>query len=69
MKYVFVCSNGCFKFFLVSARYNYPNKELATNTKLVERIVRLAKELDREIATPDEAREILALSPHMQSNK
>ena len=44
-----------------SIYYNYPNKELATNTKLVERIVRLAKELNREIATPDEAREILGI--------
>jgi 3-keto-5-aminohexanoate cleavage enzyme len=44
-----------------SIYYNYPNQELATNKKLVERIVRLAKELERKIATPDEAREILGL--------
>ena len=44
-----------------SIYYNYPNAELATNTKLVKRIVRIAKELNREIATPDEAREILGL--------
>lgn len=42
--------------------YNYPSKELATNTKLVERIVRISKELDREIATPLEARKILGLN-------
>jgi uncharacterized protein (DUF849 family) len=42
--------------------YNYPSKELATNEKLVQRIVRVAKELGREIATPDEAREILGLA-------
>ena len=44
-----------------SIYYNYPRKELATNTKLVKRIVRIAKELGREIATPDEARAILGL--------
>ncbi|MDP3058690.1 MAG: 3-keto-5-aminohexanoate cleavage protein [bacterium] len=32
-----------------------------SNAELVERIVRLAKELGREVATPDEAREILSL--------
>jgi 3-keto-5-aminohexanoate cleavage enzyme len=44
-----------------SIYYNYPDEELATNEKLVERIVRMAKELNREIATPKEAREILGL--------
>ena len=33
----------------------------ATNVSLVERVVRLAKEAGREVATPDEAREILGL--------
>ncbi|MGF7058891.1 3-keto-5-aminohexanoate cleavage protein [Brassicibacter mesophilus] len=38
----------------------YGKGELAkSNAQLVERIVRLAKELGREVATPDEAREIL----------
>lgn len=32
-----------------------------SNGELVEKVVRLAKELGREIATPDEAREILSL--------
>jgi len=44
-----------------SIYYNYPRKELGTNVKLVKRIVKIAKELGREIATPDEAREILGL--------
>jgi 3-keto-5-aminohexanoate cleavage enzyme len=35
---------------------------LATNEALVDRIVRIARELGREIATPDEARKILGLS-------
>jgi len=52
-----------------SIYYNYPDRELATNTKLVRRIVRLAKDLHREIATPKEAREILGLTARMQSNK
>lgn len=33
------------------------------NAELVEKVVRLAKEFGREIATPDEAREILGLAP------
>lgn len=38
----------------------YKKGELAkSNAQLVERIVRLAKELGREVATPDEARKIL----------
>ncbi|WP_432662577.1 3-keto-5-aminohexanoate cleavage protein [Wukongibacter baidiensis] len=32
-----------------------------SNAQLVERIVRIAKELEREVATPDEAREILGI--------
>lgn len=32
-----------------------------SNAQLVERVVRIARELDREIATPDEARSILGL--------
>ncbi|MEW6661673.1 MAG: 3-keto-5-aminohexanoate cleavage protein [Bacillota bacterium] len=37
--------------------------ELATNVRLVERIVAIAKAVGREIATPDEARAILGLKP------
>lgn len=36
---------------------------LATNEQLIERIVRLAGEFGREVATPDEARKILSLPP------
>jgi len=32
-----------------------------SNAELVEKIVRIARELGREIATPDEARKILGL--------
>jgi 3-keto-5-aminohexanoate cleavage enzyme len=39
----------------------YRRGELATNEQLVARIVRLAGELGREIASPDEARKILKL--------
>jgi uncharacterized protein (DUF849 family) len=35
--------------------------ELATNVSLVEKVKRIASEFEREIATPDEAREILGL--------
>ncbi|QOR34794.1 3-keto-5-aminohexanoate cleavage protein [Clostridium sp. 'deep sea'] len=41
----------------------YRYKQLATsNAELVERIVRIANELDREIATPKEARKILGIT-------
>lgn len=36
-------------------------RELARNHELVEKVVRLANEPEREIATPDEAREMLGL--------
>ena len=36
---------------------------LATNEALVRRVVRIANELHREIATPDEARKILGICP------
>jgi len=35
--------------------------ELATNVQLVERVVRLADILGREVAIPDEARQLLRL--------
>ncbi len=40
-----------------------PDGSLATNPKLVEKVVKIAKEIGREIATPDEARKILSLDP------
>jgi 3-keto-5-aminohexanoate cleavage enzyme len=39
----------------------YTKDMLATNVMLVERIVRIAREVGREIATPEEARKILSL--------
>jgi 3-keto-5-aminohexanoate cleavage enzyme len=39
----------------------YKKGELATNERLIERIVKLAGEVGREVATPDEARKILRL--------
>ena len=40
-----------------------PDGPLASNPLLVEKIVRIAREIGREIATPDEARSILSLNP------
>ncbi len=40
----------------------YRKGELATNAQLVARIVRIARELGKEPATPDEARQILGLT-------
>ena len=40
----------------------YRKGELAeSNAQLVERVVRVADELGREVATPDQARDILGL--------
>ncbi len=39
----------------------YRKGELASNEQLIERMVRLANEMGREVATPDEARAILSL--------
>jgi len=39
----------------------YRKGELASNERLIERIVKLAGEVGREVATPDEARNILQL--------
>lgn len=41
--------------------YHHATLEPATNEKLVERIVRIAREVGREVATPEEARSILGL--------
>lgn len=41
----------------------YTKGKLAKNSDLVKRVVGLAKEYKREVATPDEAREILGLDP------
>ena len=40
-----------------------------SNAELVEKVVRIAKELGREIATPDEARAILHLPPRQNAKK
>jgi 3-keto-5-aminohexanoate cleavage enzyme len=41
--------------------YDHDRRDLATNRRLVERIVRVATELQRGVATPDEARVMLGL--------
>ena len=41
----------------------YRHGQLATNVQLVERLVRLVREMGYEPATPDEAREIIGLKP------
>jgi 3-keto-5-aminohexanoate cleavage enzyme len=42
--------------------YHYNEIGEPTNAELVERVVRIAKEFGREVATPQEAREILGMS-------
>jgi 3-keto-5-aminohexanoate cleavage enzyme len=41
-----------------------PDGSLASNPLLVEKIVRIAREIGRDIATPDEARSLLSLDPN-----
>jgi 3-keto-5-aminohexanoate cleavage enzyme len=43
---------------------NMPDGSQATNSKLVDKIVTIAKEIGREVASPDEARSILSLNPN-----
>ncbi len=52
---------GCVRVGLEDNIY-YRKGELASNAQLVARTVRIARELGKEPATPDEAREILGLS-------
>ena len=40
-----------------------PDGSLASNPALVEKVVKIAKEIGREIASPEEARKILSLPP------
>ncbi len=40
-----------------------PDESLASNVKLVEKIMTIAKEVGREVASPDEARSILGILP------
>lgn len=42
--------------------YYMPGQVAPSNTVFVERVVRLAKEVGREVATPDEARKILGIT-------
>lgn len=45
----------------------YRKGEPATNVRLIERVVRIAREVGRDIASPDEARKILGLRSEAQS--
>jgi uncharacterized protein (DUF849 family) len=42
--------------------YPYPEMELPTNARLVSRIAQLARDMGREVATPEESRRMLGLS-------
>jgi 3-keto-5-aminohexanoate cleavage enzyme len=44
-----------------SVYYDYNKTQLTTNEELVRRVVRIAEELQRPIATPEEARRLLGL--------
>ena len=46
-----------------SIHYDHAHTQLATNRQLVERVVRLAGELQRPIATAAEARAMSGLAP------
>lgn len=57
---------GCVRVGLEDNLY-YRKGELATNAQLVARTVRIARELGKEPATPEEARKILGLKPLIRS--
>ena len=42
--------------------YYGKGRKLASNAEAVERVVRIAREMGREIATPQQAREMLGIS-------
>ena len=44
-----------------SIYYDYQQNKLTTNTDLVKRIVRISKELQRDIATGNETRRMLGI--------
>jgi 3-keto-5-aminohexanoate cleavage enzyme len=46
-----------------------PGEKATSNAQFVERVVRLAEEIGRPIATPDEAREILGVGIDMQTER
>ena len=43
-----------------------PDGSIASNPKLVEKVVTIAKEIGREIASPEEARHLLSLDPRFK---
>jgi 3-keto-5-aminohexanoate cleavage enzyme len=46
--------------------YYSRGRKLRGNGEAVERVIRIARELNREIATPDQARELLGLGEPRQ---
>ncbi len=55
-------TGGCVRVGLEDNIY-YKKGEMATNAQLVARVVRIARELGKEPATPEETREILGIPP------
>jgi len=43
--------------------FDYEKTKLATNEQLVQRVVQIARLIGREIATPEDARATLRISP------
>ena len=46
-----------------------PDRSPASNPRLVEKVVAIAREVGRDIASPDEARAILSLNPEYRNEK
>lgn len=44
--------------------YQYPELGCPTNADIVDRIARMSRDMARDVATPDDAREILRMNPH-----
>jgi len=58
----FDCQGGHVRVGMGDNVYSKKGELLQSNATAVERIVRLAKDMNRDIATPAQAREILGLS-------
>ena len=54
---------GCVRIGLEDNLYYRKGELASSNAQLVARVVRIARELGKEPATPDEAREILGIKP------
>jgi 3-keto-5-aminohexanoate cleavage enzyme len=61
MSVLAMCMGGHVRAGFEDNAYYIPGERATSSAQLIERLVRIAREVGRELATPDEAREILGL--------